>query len=306
MQVILGAGGAIGKPLAAELRRMNIPVRLVSRHPEPAQEGDECVSADLLDAPAMLKAVRGCDVAYLTVGLTYSTKVWRAQWPVVMHNAIEACAASGCRLVFFDNVYSYGPVEGPMTEDTPIRPTAEKGKVRAQIEGKLREAMRTGKLTAMIVRSADFYGPDAPMSFTDALVFRRLREGKAPQWMVSPDHLHSLTYTPDAARATALLGNTPDAWGQVWHLPTAPAITGNSFLELANRAAGTNLKPMVLGKGILRIAGWFVPVVREGQELIYQSDRDYVFDCTRFNARFPDFRITPMEEGVRACIQTRS
>jgi nucleoside-diphosphate-sugar epimerase len=281
---------------------MNIPVRLVSRKPQPTTTGVESVAADLLNADAVRDAVEGCEVAYLTAGLTYKTQVWKEQWPVIMSNAINACAATGCKLVFFDNVYSYGPVNGPMTEETPEHPTAEKGKVRAQIARMLWDAVKAGQVNGMIVRSADFYGPETPLSFTEAMVFQRLRKNKAPQWMASADVLHSLTYTPDAGRATALLGNTPDAYGQLWHLPTAPAITGRAFVELANKAAGTTHSVQVLGKTMLRIVGWFVPVVKEGMELIYQSDRDYVFDSSKFSRRFPDFRITPLEEGVKACL----
>src|SRR6266496_1897086 len=133
MQTILGAGGAIGTELVRELAQMREPVRLVGRHPRSAPGATEVVAADISSLDQTISAVSGSSVVYLLVGLKYDINVWRELWPRIMSNAIEACKRASAKLIFFDNVYAYGKVVGPMTEKTPFNPCSRKGEIRAQI-----------------------------------------------------------------------------------------------------------------------------------------------------------------------------
>jgi nucleoside-diphosphate-sugar epimerase len=304
MQTILGSGGVIGRHVSLELHRMGISVRQVSRNPLKVNENDELMTASLLDPEQTERAVAGSEVAYLTVGLKYDVNVWREQWPVVMKNVIQACRKHRVKLVFFDNVYAYGHCEQPMTENTTIRPTSGKGEVRAEVLNMLLSEMSTGKIQALIARSADFYGPDTPLSFFQMMVFDNLHKGKSPQWMLTVDKLHSFTYTPDAGRATALLGNTEDAYGQTWHLPTDPeTLNGKQFLELASKKFGRTIQPQILPAWLLRVIGWMVPAVGENREMLYQMKYDYVFDSTKFFQRFPEFDYHRYEEGIEEIVR---
>ena len=261
--------------------------------------------ADLTDLARVCQAVEGSEVAYLTAGLAYNHKVWAETWPAIMGNVIEACARAGARLVFFDNVYLYDPSRmNPMTEATPIGPTSRKGKVRAKIAQMLLDAVAQGKVEALIARSADFYGPGVQnVSILAETVFKPLSQGKKANWLGRDDKKHSFTYVPDAARATALLGNTPSAFGQVWHLPTAPdPLTGREWVAHIAKALGTQPRYRVAGKGLVRLLGLFLPVMRETVEMLYQYDRDYVFDSRKFEQAF-DFSPTPYEEGIRKVVQ---
>jgi nucleoside-diphosphate-sugar epimerase len=302
LQVILGAGGALGSELARELPSYTEKLRLVSRHPVAVNEGDQLLSADLLDPQQVHKAVEGAEVAYLTVGLPYSLKVWQAQWPVIMENAIRACAAENVKLVFFDNVYMYdGTRMSPMKEDHPINPPSKKGRVRAAIAARFMEAVKNGEIKGLIARSADFYGPSIEkVSVLTETVINPLKAGKTANWMGKTDKKHSFTYVPDAAKATALLGNTAKAYGEVWHLPTAPdPYTGKEIIVKIASALGVKPKYRVAGKGILRLMGIFSPMMKELSEMAYQCDRDYVFDSTKFVQEF-GIEPTSYEEGLRA------
>jgi nucleoside-diphosphate-sugar epimerase len=206
MQVILGGGGAIGTALARELKTYTHKIRIVSRTPEKVNEGDETVAADLLNETAVNNAVAGASVVYLVAGLPYKLSVWQTQWPVVMQNVIRACKQHGARLVFFDNVYLYDEkAVGHLTEASPVNPPSQKGKVRAAIAQQLMDEVRNGNLTAMIVRAADFYGPGINNSVLQETVYKPFTRGKTAVWMGNRSKIHSFTYTPDAARATALL-----------------------------------------------------------------------------------------------------
>jgi nucleoside-diphosphate-sugar epimerase len=166
----------------------------VSRHPRRVNTSDEAVVADLLDSEMTAHAVNGSDTVYLVAGLKYDARVWEEQWPRVMRNVIDACKRHGSRLVFLDNVYAYGRVEGAMTEETPYNPSSRKGEVRAKIATMLLDEVRSGELDAMIVRAADFYGPGATNSFPHVTIFERLKARKIPSWIGNPKAVHTFTY----------------------------------------------------------------------------------------------------------------
>jgi nucleoside-diphosphate-sugar epimerase len=180
MQTILGAGGIIGKELAKNLPVYTYRIRLVSRHPRKVNSADEIVAADLVVAEQTLRAVQGSEVVYLTAGLPYNIQTWQSQWPVIMQNVINACKKYGAKLVFFDNVYSYGRVDGWMIESTAMHPSSKKGEVRKKIADMIQDEVGRGHLKAIIARAADFYGPDTPLSFVTVLVFDNIKRGKRP------------------------------------------------------------------------------------------------------------------------------
>lgn len=296
---ILGAGGVIARELTDALQAQGAHVRLASRRVQSAPAGTEHMLADLLDAGAVDRAVAGSDVVHLVAGLRYDTAVWQSEWPRVMAHAIEACLRHGARLAFFDNVYAYGQVDGPMTEDTPFNPCSRKGEVRAAIAATLLDAMRHRGLTALIARSADFYGPGATNSLIESVVVARLRAGKTPQWVGRPDAVHTFTYTPDAGAALARLTLEPTAWGQTWHLPTsAEAMTGDRLVRLANELAGRPQRVQVAPRWLLRAMGWFVPILRENDEMMYQFEHDYRFDSRKIERAF-GLRATGYREGMQ-------
>ena len=303
MVTILGAGGAIGNELVKELAARNEPIRLVSRNPKLVPGAAEAVAADLSNLDDTVKAVTGSRIAFLLVGLKYDIKVWRELWPRIMRNTIEAAKRANAKLVFFDNVYMYGKVEGPMTEETPFRPCSKKGEIRAQIATMLLNEMKAGNLTALIARSADFYGPGARTGIPNVLVFDKLAKGAKASWLVNDSVKHSFTFTPDAARSLVLLADNESAWNQTWHVPTAPdPPTGKQFIELAAKEFGTKTKYRVLTRPMLWMAGWFDTTVRELYEMLYQYEFDYVFDSTKFMKAF-HFQPTFSPESVHRTSQ---
>jgi nucleoside-diphosphate-sugar epimerase len=173
---ILGAGGAISNELGKLLAARHTPFRLVGRNPKPLP-GSEICRADLADREQTIRAVAGSSAVFLLAGLKYDLKVWQDLWPRIMANTIEAYKRAGARLIFFDNVYMYGKVDSPMTENTWYRPSSKKGEVRAKIATALMDEVKAGGLTAMIARSADFYGPGAQNGVPNLLVLEPLSKG---------------------------------------------------------------------------------------------------------------------------------
>lgn len=303
MQTILGSTGVIGTELAKALTQYTDKIRLVSRNPKRVNPTDQLVIADLTDAQQVLTAVEGSEVVYLTAGLQYKISVWQNQWPLIMSNVINACKAHKAKLVFFDNVYAYGLVKGWMKEDTLVNPVSKKGEVRAHIAQMIMSEVEKGNLDAIIARAADFYGPNTPLSFVTVTVFDNYKKGKKAQWFIDADKKHSMTYTPDAGKATAILGNTSSAYNQIWHLPTDKnVLTGREFIELA--AKEFNVKPdyTVLKKWMIQMVGYFVPVVKESIEMLYQNEFDYLFDSTKFEKAF-NFVPTSYKDGIAETVK---
>ena len=164
-----------------------------------------------------------------------------------------------------------------------------------------------GKLTAIIARAADFYGPDTPLSMLTPMVFENLAKGKSAQYLIRDDMRHSFTYTPDMGRALADLAAAPSptnrdastVWNQIWHLPTAnPAMTGHEIIVMAAAEMGVKPKTMIIGKIMNRILGIFIPVLREIQEMLYQYEGNYHFDSTKFENHF-GWKPTSYTEGIK-------
>jgi len=298
MHVILGAGGGIGKPLLDELARKKVNVRLVGRNPLSAP-GIEAIRADVADPNQTTEAVAGASVVYLLIGLKYNHKVWAEFWPRIMRNTIEACKRANAKLIFFDNVYMYGKVVGPMTEETPFHPTSKKGEVRASIATMLLDEIKSGNLTALIARSADFYGPGAGNGVPNVLVFDKFAKGDKAMWLVNDSLPHSYTFTPDAAKSLVLMTENDFAWNQTWHVPTASnPLTGKQFMRTAAKEMGVEPGFRVLSRPILKIAGLFDSNIRDLYEMLYQYDSSYIFDSSKFEKAF-HVEPTPYSESIR-------
>lgn len=295
--VILGSNGVVGRETLAALRAGGHVVQAVSRTPSPDSEVPHA-AADLRDAASAARALQGADVAYLTVGLPYSTRVWRRDWPAVLRNVIDGCLANGTHLVYFDNVYAYGRTDAPMTEATPIRPSSRKGEVRAELLRMLDSARDAHGLEVTVGRSADFYGPGASTSAFNMFAIDRVIAGRPPIWLFDASRPHSMTYTPDIGAALAVLGTDVRARGRVWHLPTAAALTGDQYLALAT---GDRLPHRTMSTATMRFGSLFSSAARETLEMAYQYTAPYEFDSTAFERTF-GVAPTPYAEGIAASL----
>lgn len=299
LQTILGAGGSISNYLVPVLLEHNEQVRLVSRSPKMIA-GTENITADLANTAQTKKAVEGSSVVYLLVGLEYNIKVWKSQWPLIISNVIDACKATGAKLIFFDNVYMYGKVDGIMTEETPFNPCSKKGFVRAAITNQLLDEINKKNITALIARSADFYGPCSDKTgMANIIVFQNLAKNKKAQCLVNANMPHSFTYVPDAAKALYLLAKNETAFNQTWHLPTrSNPLTGKEFIELSAAAFNQPAKFTVFPKWMIKALGLFMPIMKEMHEMLYQNEFSYIFDSSKFEKHFK-FTPTSYEDGIK-------
>ena len=304
LQTIIGAGGAIGIPLAGELKKYSTRIRLAGRNPQKVNETDELMPVDVTDLSQIEKAVAGSQIVYVTIGFKYDLKVWQRTWPPFMQEVINACKKHNSKLVFFDNMYLYARDAVPfMTEDSPVQPPAKKGEVRALINKMIMDESEKSDLNALIARSADFYGPDNRNSAMNIMIVHNLLKGKKVQVFGDADKIHTYTYTPDAAKATAILGNTPDAFNQVWHVPTTKEkLTNRNWIDLIAGEIGTEAKIQQVPAWMVKLLGLLIPVMREFPEMIYQNEQDYVFDSSKFEKRFGLTATSPIA-GIKSMLK---
>jgi nucleoside-diphosphate-sugar epimerase len=299
---VLGANGNIAQEVSKSLSP-DCLIKQFSRSPKKVNETDVLISGNLLNAEEVSAAVAGSNVVFLLAGIQYSTKIWKRDWPIIMRNTLHACMAHKAKLVFFDNMYAFDPNEvGHLTEESKMAPLSEKGKVRKKILDMLWKEVKTGKLTALVARAGDFYGPGASNSFLNELVIDKMKAGKSPQWLYSGAKKHSFTYIPDAGKATAFLAQQDDSWNQSWHLPTDSAYpSGQAITAILNKKLGKNLKLQVLPAFAVSFLGLFIAPLREIKELRYQTDSDYCFDSSKIEKTY-GLKPTPNKVGLEACL----
>jgi nucleoside-diphosphate-sugar epimerase len=301
LHVVLGATGGAGGALVSELAGAGHRVRAVSRKPTAdLPEGVEQLAADAADPAQTRTACQGATVVYHCVQPPYER--WAADFPPLTQSIADAAAAAGARLIYADNLYAYGPVHGPITEDLPWLATTRKGRVRALMAERLLAAHRSGTLQVAIARSSDYYGPGGANSVVGDILFGAATRGKRARWLGRMDLPHSLNYLPDVAGALTTLGARPEALGEVWHLPAAQPLTGRALVALIAAALGRPVKVTATSRLALRLAGVFDPRARESAEMLYQWERPFVLDASKFQRAFGPFEPTPHQQAVATTV----
>jgi nucleoside-diphosphate-sugar epimerase len=295
--VVFGATGAIGGAVVAELLRRGHAVRAVSRGGH-APDGVQGAAADAADPTQAAAAAAGAAVIYHCASPPYTK--WPELFPALTRSILSAAESSGAKLVFADNLYAYGPVDGPLREDLPALARGRKGRTRVQMAAEILDAQRENRARVVIGRASDYYGPHGTASTAGETLFGRIVAGKRPLWTGKLDQPHTFHYLPDLARGLIVLASRPDADGQVWHLPAAEPLTAQQFFDLVSTAAGrpTPIKASVAGPALLAVAGLVSPMLRELRETTYQFRAPFVLDSSKFEAAFGPLESTPHPEAV--------
>ena len=298
LHVVFGTG-PLGLAVMRDLRRRGKLVRMINRSSRVRFEKDlqtQVGGIDAADPARTREACEGAAVVYHCIGLPYPR--W-AEFPSLAAGIVEGAAHAQAKLVYADNLYAYGAVDRPMTEDLPLGATTTKGRIRADVAHTLMNAHNAGKVRVAIGRGSDFFGPFA----TDAAmmgrrVFGRALAGKSAQLIGNADRLHTYTFIDDFGKALVTLGERDEALGKSWHVPSAPATTTRSFVEAIYRQLGQRTRLSVAPRFAIALLGRFDENVREIREMLYQFERDFVMDSQRFESAF-GVSPTPIEDAIR-------
>ena len=303
---IFGAAGAIGPWVAAEFERREIPFRVVGRSRPRLEKAfggmrhAEIFEADLGDLRSAGAAARGVDTIIYSVGLPYPMHVLH---PKLMRTTLEAAAAMQVRrLVLVSSVYGYGvPRTARVAETHPREPQARKGIWRKEQEDLLLEAAKKGQIDGLIVRLPDFYGPGADNSLANP-IFRAALAGKTANWIGPVNPAHEFVFVPDTGPVIADLASCAECYNQAWNFGGPGEINSLDFITRIYRAVGRAPKYRTAGRGLLKIMGWFSPLMRELPEMLYLVETPLILDDSKLLAKFPNTHKTPYDEGIRRTI----
>jgi nucleoside-diphosphate-sugar epimerase len=299
LHVIVGAG-PVGSATARLLADSGERVRLLTRRGGgPEHAGVDRVAVDATDPEALARHTEDAVALYSCGGPAYHR--WSTDWPPLGAALMHAAEVTGAVLVTTGNLYGYGPVDAPMTEDQELRPHTVKGRVRAKLWTDALAAHEAGRLRTAEVRGSDYLGAGATSPFT-VMVLPKVLAGRRGSVPADPDAPHSWTYTGDVARTLVAVATDAHAWGRPWHVPTAPPL---SLRALATRAAELDGAPaarVARMPGLaLRLAGLFNPAAREMIEIQYQLRRPFVLDSSAATTAF-GIHPTPTDEALRETI----
>lgn len=282
--VIFGTG-PLGLAVMRRLVADGGHVRMVNRSGRAAvPDGVDVVAADVADHAAARRSCEGASAVYHCANGPYGR--WAETLPPLMEGIIAGAAAAGARLVYGDNLYAYGPVKGPITEDLPYRPVGPNTAVRAALATRLMDAHAAGVVRAAIGRASDFFGPNVRQSTVGDGVFGRVVAGKAAQALGNPGLPHTYTFIDDFASGLVTLGSRDEALGQVWHVPSAQTTTTRLFLEMVFEQAGKPPRIQVAPTLLVTLLALFNPVIKGVKEVLYQSEQPWIVDHGKFAGAF--------------------
>lgn len=298
--VVVGSG-QVGTHLARKLAAQGHEVTVVTRSGS-GPAGTTRVAADVADKARLIELTRGADTLYNCVNPQYHR--WLTDWPPMAESFLAAAEASGAVYVMLGNLYPYGPVTGPMTEDLPLSSTSAKAQVRARMWHDALAAHEAGRIRTTEVRGSDYFGPGGTdQGYLGDRFLVPLRAGKTIQVPYPVDVPHSWTYLPDVADALIVAGGDERAWGRPWHVPTAEPL---SFRQLGERmAAQLGLpapKVAQIPWALVRAAGLFSPMLGELKHVRYQFTAPYVLDSSAFQRTF-GVEPTPIDQALKATLE---
>jgi len=257
-------------------------VRGVSRTGTGIPEGVENVRAVLMDQSAAIAASDGASVIHMAANVPYPE--WLSKFPTMIDNAIAAVEAAGAKLILADNLYAYGPVNGPITEQTPERPVGATRSIRPHLAGRPCPWPGAGhhRPRKRLLRTRR---PHVAPRRNGA---RTLSRGKRPLWF-APLHLpHTFGYSVDTAKALVLLGDDDRADGRIGHTPAAETLTISDFITLGGNVSGRVRRPLRLPAVTTRAMALFDRRLRGYEEMGASTHRP--LDRRSLGIR-PDLRL---------------
>jgi nucleoside-diphosphate-sugar epimerase len=282
--LIVGSG-AVGSATALLLAEAGVDVVILSRSgggPDDARI--RRVAADASSIEALLAAAPDAVVIYNCANPAYSR--WQIDWPPMAAAFIAYAERTGAVLATVSNLYGYGPVDVPMSEDLPLAADGKKAQVRVRMWEDAKAANDSGRIRAVEVRGSDYVCSGAQSMVGDR-VMPRVLVGKSAQMVGDVDQPHTWTAPIDVARTLITVAADPRGWGRAWHVPSNEPRTQREAVEDLASAAGVDpVKVTVVPGAVMWTMGLFVPLIRELKETDYQRTRPYLLDDSAARTTF--------------------
>lgn len=243
------------------------------------------IAADVSDQHELDCIIRDATIVYSCTDVPYEN--WYTFYPAAAQALAYALRKSDAKLVFADNMYSYGNLHGAqMAETLPHTAKTQKGILRANVLKTLLLHDEPFSERVAIVKAADFIGPHIHKGIFGTDFMERLYADKPVRMFGKLQLPHTFTYIKDFARAIVNVSNAPDAFKQVWHTPNADAVSIYTWISLFEQHSGHRVLLRKIPKAFVRIATFFNTMARELYELAYQFEHPYLVGSQKYIARF--------------------
>ncbi len=303
--VVLGATGGLGSAVVFELAKRERSVIAVTRNTQRAKKlfqdiNVEIRQADLMEQKETIEAIQGAEVVYHCANVNYTK--WLKEFPIINNNILSAVKEVGSNLVFADNLYMYGKMQGDkISEEHPLNAQGKKGKLRIRLAEQIIDAHTKGDINAVIVRFGDFYGPNVANGFTKPLLENPVK-GKSATWLVDLDKKHSMIYIRDAAKGMVTTSENPNSYGQIFHVEGAEAVTGREFITMIFEELNQEPNMKVLSEGTIKILSLFIPIVKELKELTYEWKNPFIIDGSKYASTFNTSEYTDHNIAIKETV----
>ncbi len=305
MKTILGTG-QLGVAVMEELLRRNPNEEILMANRRgildiQIPKSVKIIAADVTDIKALESISKKSEVIFSCTDVPYPS--WGEFYPAAASALAYALSRTNARLVFADNMYSYGNVKGKvMHESMPHNAKTVKGSIRSEVINTLLKSGDLFNRRVAVVKAADFIGPRIHKGVFGEDFIKRLNEGKSIILPASIKLPHTFTYVNDFATAIVNVGACDDTFGQIWHTPNAPAMSLEKWIHLFEVMTGKKAKIVRVPKIGVWVAGFFDALVKEYRELTYQFEYPYLVDHSKYAARFGESLTSPssiVKETVR-------
>lgn len=301
LHVVFGTG-PLGMAVMRALLAKGATVRMVNRSGKATVPPDVSVAAaDAYNLDEAVRASSGATVVYQCTNPPYNQ--WPEKFPALQGNILEAAAEVGAKLIIGENLYMYGEVsDRPITEDCPNAAMTRKGRVRAEMAKSALDAHRRGRVRIAIGRGSDFFGPGVLLSAMGERTILPALQGKTASLVGNIDLPHTYTFISDFGRALVTLGEREQALGEVWHVPNAETVSTRQFMTMLFEEIGKPPRMSSVGKLAMRFAGLFITGARETVEMMYEFEKPFIVDSSKYERAFGE-HATPLREAIRQTVR---
>ena len=301
IHMIFGTG-PLGQSVMRELLQRGVSVRMANRsgnRPAGVPAEVEIIGGDAFNTDFTRQAARGAAVVYQCAQPEYNE--WTTKFVPLQNAILEGASAAGAKLIVGDNLYMYGEVVGLIREDLPYAATTRKGKARAEAARQVLAAHQSGKVRAAIGRASDFFGPAVLDSACGDRMFLPAVQGKPAEGWGDLDAPHTYSFIDDFGKRLVVLGERDEALGQAWHIPNAETVSTRRFIELIFEDLDQPVKIKSLGRMMMAFGGLFIPAARESLEMMYEFQKPFVVDNSKFVRAFGN-HATPLKDAIHQTV----
>jgi nucleoside-diphosphate-sugar epimerase len=298
--LVMGAAGRLGFATGEAFRDAGWQVRSLTRPQRggAAPVGTEVV--EVLTRDAAIEAARGCDVVLNALNPVITE--WQKNALSLAYGAIAAAEANGATLLFPGNVYNYGrAMPAVLDESTPMRPTTRKGRMRVEMERRMREATERG-MRVIILRAGDFFGGGRG-SWFDLVITKELARGRIT-YPGPLDVVHEWAYLPDLAASLVRLAEQRATFApfETFGFP-GHAITGRELIAAIEAATGAVFNVRRMSWWLLKTVGQLLALGRELAELEYLWRVPHRISGAKLQSVIGDVPHTPLVPAVAASLR---